>query len=188
MASFQVFLSTFFIFFVLPHITSSAIICKTSSCGGRENLLVNFPFRLKDMKLTNRAAIRDSISHATTKARQSLLSLIPVTSLSNTSTTTSKQAIYIDDPDHCFARRFLQNFTLSGSPFQFAAVGNFTFLNCSANKTTVYEYGYGRVIPCVSGNDYNMNTENLWAWGAIRHAPSFLVALSLLISPITSLL
>jgi len=158
MASFQVFFSTFFIFFVLPHITSSAIICKTSSCGGRENPLVNFPFRLKGKK-TDQSCGYPGFDLSCNNQSQTILNLPYSGDVVVEHIDYYEQSVYIDDPDHCFARRLLQNFTLSGSPFRFAAVGNFTFLNCSANETMMllmYEYGYGRVIRCVSGDDYNI--------------------------------
>lgn len=158
MASFQVFFSTFFIFFVLPHITSSAIICKTSSCGGRENPLVNFPFHLKGMKIDQSCGY-PGFDLSCNNQSQTILNLPYSGDVVVEHIDYYEQSIYIDDSDHCFARRLLQNFTLLGSPFQFAAVGNFTFLNCSANETMtlpMYEYGYGRVIRCVSGDDYNI--------------------------------
>jgi hypothetical protein len=157
MASFQVFFSTFFIFFFLPHITSSAIICETSSCGGRENPLVNFPFRLnsKGMK-TDKSCGYPGFDLSCNNQSQTILTLPYSGDVVVEHIDYYEQSIYIDDPDHCLARRLLQNFNLSGSPFGFAAVRNFTFFNCSANETTMYEYGYGRVIPCVSGDDYNI--------------------------------
>lgn len=155
MASYQVFFSTIFtfFFFFLPHIISSAIICETSSCGASENMLVKFPYRLKSTKSAESCGY-PGFDLSCNNQSKTILTLPYSGDFFVEHIDYYDQSIYIDDPDGCFFRRFLQNFTLSGSPFQFAAVGNFTFFNCSANETKFY--GYVWDIPCLSGDGYNI--------------------------------
>jgi hypothetical protein len=156
MASSQVFVSSIFTFlFLLPQTTSSAVICKTSSCGGSElNPPIKFPYRLKGTN-NDQSCGCQGFDLSCNNQRQTILTLPNSGDVVVECIDYYKQSIYITDPDHCFARRFLDNFTLSGSPFQFLAVDNFTFLNCSANVTMMYG-PYPQDIPCVSGDAYTI--------------------------------
>ncbi|XP_059442033.1 RING-H2 finger protein ATL22-like [Corylus avellana] len=154
MASSQVFVSSIFTFFILlPQITSSAVICKTSSCGDSENPLVKFPFRLKGTD-ADQSCGYPGFDLSCNNQNQTILTL-PSGDVVVEIIDYYEQSIYIDfdDPDHCFAGRLLQNFTLSGTPFQFPAFRMYvTFLNCSANVTMIH----GQAIDCVSGDGYKI--------------------------------
>ncbi|GMI95534.1 Arabidopsis Toxicos en Levadura 96 [Hibiscus trionum] len=61
------------------------------------------------------------------------------------------QQIWINDPDFCVPRRFLQSFNISGTPFDSEFWSTFTFFNCSAIEAA--ESGL-RPIPCLSNQNY----------------------------------
>jgi hypothetical protein len=151
MASFHVFFSTFF-FFLLPHISSAAVICQTSSCDG--SLPVNFPFRLKGYQ--NRSCGYPGFDLSCNNQSQTILTLPYSGDVVVYLIDYYEQSIYIADPDHCFARRFLENFTLSSSPFQyFLAVENFTFYELLRQRDDDV-WPYARAIRCVSGDAYRI--------------------------------
>jgi hypothetical protein len=173
MASSQVFVSSIFTFLLLlPQTTSSAVICKTSSCGGSENLPVNFPYRLKGTN-ADQSCGYPGFNLSCNNQSQTILTLPSSGDVVVERINYYKQSIYIADPGHCFARRFLDNFTLSGSPFQFVAVDNFTFLNCSANMMMMYwaYWPYAQAIPCVSSDAYTIWI-TLSSYGGISMTPS----------------
>lgn len=148
MASFLILFSTFFFIFFSPETASSAVICKTSSCGGSGNPDVKFPFRLKQ---SPEACGYPGFDLSCNNRSQTILSLPYSGDFVVRGVSYLGQSIFIDDQENCLFRRFLHNFSLSGSPFRFESSGTFTFFNCSANATEVYGFWQ---IPCLSGDDY----------------------------------
>ncbi|GMI76418.1 Arabidopsis Toxicos en Levadura 96 [Hibiscus trionum] len=65
------------------------------------------------------------------------------------------QRIWINDPDLCLPRRFLDSFNISGTPFDFEFLYTFTFFNCSATAIEAAEGGL-RPIPCLSNRNYSV--------------------------------
>lgn len=67
------------------------------------------------------------------------------------------QAITIRDPENCFARRLLDNFTLSGSPFVTQIYETFSFLNCSSNFSSSESLPpLSRMIHCLSDENFTV--------------------------------
>jgi hypothetical protein len=179
MASSQVFVSSIFTFlFLLPQTTSSAVIYNTSSCGGSElNPPIKFPYRLKGTN-NDQSCCYPGFDLSCNNQSQTILTLPHSGDVVVELIDYYNQSIYISDPGHCFARRFLDNFTLSGSPFQFLAVKNFTFLNCSANVTMMMYVPYAWAIPCVSGDAYTIwSTPSSYGGISVTPPPSCSVIL-----------
>ncbi|XWS50087.1 hypothetical protein CRYUN_Cryun12cG0058300 [Craigia yunnanensis] len=63
------------------------------------------------------------------------------------------QQIWINDPDICLPKRFLQSFNISGTPFDSEFLYTFTFFNCSTSE--VAEAGL-RPITCLSNQNYSV--------------------------------
>jgi hypothetical protein len=113
MASRQVFVSSIFTFlFLLPQTTSSAVICNTSSCGGSENPFIMFPYRLKGTN-NDQSCGYPGFDLSCNNQSQTILNLPHSGDVVVELIDYNEQSIYIADPGHCFARRFLDNFTLS---------------------------------------------------------------------------
>ncbi|XP_059442034.1 putative RING-H2 finger protein ATL21B [Corylus avellana] len=153
MASFQVFFSTFF-FFLLPHISSAAVICQTTSCD--DIVPVKFPFRLKSSQ--NRSCGYPGFDLSCDNISRTILSFpksgdsVVVQHIDY-----SDQSIYISDPDRCFPGRFMRNFTDSVSPnFLFDSLENFTFFNCSSSNATMTSDFLYMPIDCLSGDEYTV--------------------------------
>lgn len=150
MASLQYFF--FFIFFFFPpHIASTIIFCEPSFCG--TGPLVQFPFRFKHQP---KACGYTGFDLSCTNQSQTILTLPHSGDFFVQKIDYSDQTIDITDPDNCFIRRTLQNFTLSGSPFQndFSADRNFTLFNCSSNVANMYS---SWPISCLSGDGFNVS-------------------------------
>ncbi|XP_041029110.1 putative RING-H2 finger protein ATL21B isoform X1 [Juglans microcarpa x Juglans regia] len=151
MASFQSFLFFIFIWVFLSRIESSTAICKTSSCDGSQSPPVRFPFRLKDSQ--PKSCGYPGFDLSCNNQSQTILTLPYSGDFVVEDIDYLGQSIYISDPNHCFPKRFLDNFNLSNSPFQFEVPENFTFFNCSSNATMMYLYW---PIYCLSGDDYKV--------------------------------
>jgi hypothetical protein len=154
MASFQVFFPTSFflllLFFFLPRIASNAIICKPSSCDGNQNVPVQFPFRLKGSQ--DRACGYDpGFDLSCDNKSQTILRLPNSGDFVVLHINYLYQLIYIADPDDCFPRRLIQNFTALGSPFQIDYLDSLTFFNCSSSNATIM---FGYMVECLSSDDY----------------------------------
>ncbi|XVE58066.1 hypothetical protein DITRI_Ditri04bG0140500 [Diplodiscus trichospermus] len=63
------------------------------------------------------------------------------------------QQIWIDDPDICLPKRFLQSFNISGTPYDSEFWYTLTFFNCSAS-----EVAEARLMPisCLSSQNYSV--------------------------------
>uniref|UniRef100_A0A2N9J352 RING-type E3 ubiquitin transferase n=1 Tax=Fagus sylvatica TaxID=28930 RepID=A0A2N9J352_FAGSY len=156
MASFQIFFSTFlllfFFFFLLflPHTARSQTTCKPSTCGGSRSPPIKFPFQLNNTQTKGCGYPKFNLS--CNNIGQTIVTLPYSGDFVVQDINYLSQAMFITDPDNCFAKRYLKNFTLSGSPFQLESTGNFTFYNCSSNENL---FGFGP-ISCVSGHNYSV--------------------------------
>ncbi|XP_062145827.1 putative RING-H2 finger protein ATL21B isoform X3 [Alnus glutinosa] len=154
MASFQVFFPTSFflllLFFFLPRIASNAIICKPSSCDGNQNVPVQFPFRLKGSQAPA-CGYDPGFDLSCDNKSQTILRLPKSGDFVVLHINYLYQLIYIADPDDCFPKRLIQNFTASGSPFQIDYLDSLTFFNCSSSNATIM---FGYMVECLSSDDY----------------------------------
>ncbi|GMY04979.1 putative RING-H2 finger protein ATL21A [Fagus crenata] len=156
MASFQIFFSTFLLLFFflfllfLPHTARSQTTCKPSTCGGSRSPPIKFPFQLNNTQ--TKVCGYPKFNLSCNNIGQTIVTLPYSGDFVVQDINYLCQAMFITDPDNCFAKRYLQNFTLSGSPFQLEPTGNFTFYNCSSNDNL---FGIGP-IPCVSGHNYSV--------------------------------
>ncbi|KDP25298.1 hypothetical protein JCGZ_20454 [Jatropha curcas] len=66
------------------------------------------------------------------------------------------QEIYIRDPEHCLPKRFLSNFSLSGSPFMAENYPAFSFLNCSSYFPFSSLPPLSRLVPCLSKSNFTV--------------------------------
>ncbi|XVF10414.1 hypothetical protein REPUB_Repub07fG0180800 [Reevesia pubescens] len=64
------------------------------------------------------------------------------------------QQIYINDPDACLPRRFLQSFDISATPFNSEFWFSVTLSNCSASEAA--DAGLRRQIPCLGNQNYSV--------------------------------
>ena len=149
MASFHIFFSiSFLILFFLCHITRSQNFCPTSSCGDNSAIPIKFPFQLNTTQTEGCGYPGFNLS-CNTKS-QTILTLPYSGDFIVGKIDYFSQALLITDPDHCLPERYLKNFTLLDSPFQFLSTGNnFTIYNCSSN---VNLFGFGP-IDCVKNSD-----------------------------------
>ncbi|XP_040989234.1 putative RING-H2 finger protein ATL21A isoform X1 [Juglans microcarpa x Juglans regia] len=157
MAAFQVFFSIFFFcFFFLPQIASSATICKPSSCDGIQNPPVKFPFRLIGSQ-DEACGYDPGFDLSCNNQNQTILTLPSSGDFVVVNIAYSEQWVYIGDPEQCIFKRFLHNFSLSGSPFLLGQYPpydlhqNSTFYNCSSNVTNMH-FGYWP-IDCLGSDD-----------------------------------
>ncbi|KAG8496823.1 hypothetical protein CXB51_008046 [Gossypium anomalum] len=65
------------------------------------------------------------------------------------------QRISITDPGNCIARRLLQGFNYSDTPFQPLDTRNFTFLNCTSDAPVFQSPGGVSPIPCLSSESHS---------------------------------
>ncbi|XP_040989235.1 putative RING-H2 finger protein ATL21A isoform X2 [Juglans microcarpa x Juglans regia] len=157
MAAFQTFFSIFFFcFFFLPQIASSATICKPSSCDGIQNPPVKFPFRLKGSQ--DEACGYDPWFDLSCNDQDQIILTLPFSGhFVVVDIKYSVQWLYIVDPEQCIYNRFLHNFSLSGSPFEFHHPPylhqNSTFYNCSSKVKKTHGY---RPIDCLGSDDYKV--------------------------------
>lgn len=145
----------FFFFFLLFHgiAAKTVITCQKRSCSS-ENLPVRFPFRLEDQP--TRCGF-PGFDLSCDKQNHTILTLgdseqnFLVRRIEY-----QKQTLWINDPDGCLPRRFLNHqFSISNSPFSaYDHMENYTFLNCSSSREmTSYEF---LRIACLSDWDYTV--------------------------------
>lgn len=150
MASFHIFFSiSFLILFFLCRIATSQNFCQPSYCGDNSTVLpIKFPFQLNTTQTKGCGYPGFNLS-CNTKS-QTILTLPYSGDFIVREIDYFSQSLFITDPDHCLPERYLKNFTLLDSPFQFLSTGNnFTIYNCSSN---VNLFGFGP-IHCVKNSD-----------------------------------
>ncbi|XP_068306718.1 putative RING-H2 finger protein ATL21B [Pyrus communis] len=143
----------FLIFFVHPTRVSS--ICPTSNCP--DGPPVRFPFRLRnlqpsrcgynpgfDLSCSNQTLITLRLPAATDNFIVQLIDY-------------EFQTLYINDPNRCLPRRFLDNvFKLQGTPFHIESFKNLTFLNCSSQARE----SQATSLPVMAARISCLSTEN----------------------------
>ncbi|KAK0586738.1 hypothetical protein LWI29_011525 [Acer saccharum] len=66
------------------------------------------------------------------------------------------QSLWIRDPESCFPKRLLHGLSLKDSPFVTDRLSNFTFVNCSSIISPDADYGYYKVVSCLSSENYTV--------------------------------
>lgn len=147
----------FFLCFLLFNGTAAAegvITCQERSCSP-DSIPVRFPFRLSNQSTRcgyrgfrlscdkqDRTTISFGVGHS---VQHYLVRTIEY----------QAQTMWINDPDDCLPRRFLNHeFNITNSPF--TAPGhteNFTFFNCSTREQLPYLYA---TVPCLSDLNYRV--------------------------------
>ena len=121
--------------------------CMTSNRCGHHGPLIQFPFRLKHQPYhCGYPGFELSCSHN----NQTMLELqLPVSvKLLLKNIAYDSQEITVQEPDNCLAGQ-IRKLNLAASPFHFKLEEDFTFFNCSSNKTGD-QSSYFRLIPCLS--------------------------------------
>jgi hypothetical protein len=135
-------------------------ICVERLCGTPElGLLFNFPFQLREKNQSDRCGYPGFEVYCKNN-KQPLITLSNGTEFVIKNISYESQRIWMDDPNDCPPRRFLQNIDLDDSPFQWdnrfygsTHYENVTFLNCTKNaKEPMFDHL--RNIPCLSNGNY----------------------------------
>ncbi|KAF3448701.1 hypothetical protein FNV43_RR09414 [Rhamnella rubrinervis] len=153
--SIEISVFSIFFFFLLFHgiAANSVITCQERSCS-QDKLPVRFPFRLEYQ--SSRCGF-PGFGLSCDKQNQTILTLgdseqqFAVRMIEY-----QKQIVWINDPDGCFPRRFLNHdFNVSKSPFSaYDHMENYTFVNCSSSQELT-RYVFFR-IACLSDYDYTV--------------------------------
>ncbi|GAV65770.1 zf-RING_2 domain-containing protein [Cephalotus follicularis] len=151
MALFEPLSIIFFTFLFLPHIATSLEACMTSYCSGSV-VPIQFPFRLRNSQSSTRCGYPgfNLSCTITDNGRQPILRLPISGSFLVEGIDYQSQSIFITDPQGCMPQRFLDGFSVSGSPY-LTEFSNFTFLNCSDTAEPAQYH-----FPCLSGVDYTV--------------------------------
>ncbi|XP_030530423.1 putative RING-H2 finger protein ATL21A [Rhodamnia argentea] len=152
---------------LLPQTPATAVqVCGIVSCPGSPTNdlslsppLVQFPFWLNRQRQSPRCGYQ-GFDLSCTPGGDTLLQLpssgeFSVKSINYYST----QSITLADPDGCFPRRLLGNFSLTGSAFRPLIPRRFTFLNCSygADRSSGTSQGMpATLVPCLSEGNYTV--------------------------------
>ncbi|KAB1215496.1 putative RING-H2 finger protein ATL69 [Morella rubra] len=115
---------------------SFLILC--SSSFSPKNPDVKFPFRLKQ---SPEACGYPGFDLSCNNRSQTILSLPYSGDFVVRGISYLGQSIFIDDQENCLFRRFLHNFSLSGSPFRFESSGTFTFFKLGQRDRVSVKYG-----------------------------------------------
>ncbi|KAB2608757.1 RING-H2 finger protein ATL20-like [Pyrus ussuriensis x Pyrus communis] len=134
MAALQLF-SLFLLFLIFFfHPTRAYSICPASNCSGGPP--VRFPFWLRNLQSPRCGYNNPGFDLSCSNETPIMTTLTLPASSDNFIVQRIDyefQKLYINDPNHCLPKRFLDNtFNLHGTPFHFGRVQNLTFLNCSS--------------------------------------------------------
>lgn len=152
---------------LLPQTPATAVqFCGMVTCpGSPANDLslspppVQFPFRLNRQRQSPRCGY-PGFDLSCTSGGDTLLQLPGSGEFSVKSITYyPTQSITLADPDSCFPRRLLGNFSLAGSAFRALIPRRFTLLNCSDSTDLSLVSSQGmRAMPvsCLSGRNYTV--------------------------------
>ncbi|XWS48803.1 hypothetical protein CRYUN_Cryun13aG0107800 [Craigia yunnanensis] len=145
------FLSFLFVSLFLQQPTTAQT-CSTSCPGGRPE--VKFPFGLNADGNRNGHCSYPGFGLSCSNKTGALVLNLPESGEFLVRYIDHKtQQIWINDPDNCLPKRFLQSFNLSGTPFVSVLWNTFTFFNCSTSE--VAEAGL-TPIPCLSNQNYSV--------------------------------
>ncbi|XVE64689.1 hypothetical protein DITRI_Ditri07aG0121300 [Diplodiscus trichospermus] len=145
MASFKLFLFSF-LFFLQP--SNGDERCRTG-CGP---VLIRFPFQMNNSLPENRCGY-PGFNVTCKNETQQILTFPFSGELRIVSIAYSLQLLCITDPSNCTAKRLLQGFDYSGTPFQPLYTRNFTFLNCTPDSPIFTQVS---PIPCLSSESYSV--------------------------------
>ncbi|MBA0707498.1 hypothetical protein Golax_019538, partial [Gossypium laxum] len=150
MAAFRLFLFFFFLLFYLQPSRSH------ESCHPGCDLLVpiHFPFQMMSNPPENRCGY-DGFTVTCKNETRNILTFPFSGDFVVDSISYFSQRISITDPCNCIARRLLQGFNYSDTPFQPLDTRNFTFLNCTSDAPVFQSPGGVSPIPCLSSESHS---------------------------------
>ncbi|KAI4315534.1 hypothetical protein L6164_028332 [Bauhinia variegata] len=142
-------LSVSFVFLIwFPDATGSTRICQMESCqwaGPR----VHFPFRLRESNQSNLCGYDQGFELLCSEKGQTLLPISNAGNFLVKGISLEDQKVWINDPDLCLPRRFLNNLDLTATHFRFSdeySLVNLSFFNCPSSLTDTYP---GQPINCL---------------------------------------
>ncbi|KAM1736579.1 hypothetical protein ACFX12_014922 [Malus domestica] len=158
MAALQLF-SLFLLFVIIFfHPTRASSICPASNCP--RGPPVRFPFWLRNLQSPRCRYNNPGFDLSCSNQTPFMTTLTLPASSDNfivQSIDYDFQTLYINDPNHCLPKRFLNNtFNLHGTPFHFDRVQNLTFLNCSS----LARASHATSIPFIATIISCLSTEN----------------------------
>ncbi|KAG8496825.1 hypothetical protein CXB51_008039 [Gossypium anomalum] len=141
----------FIIFFFLISSIMGDDRCQTR-CGYKE---INFPFQLKNQPNECRCGY-PVFDVSCNKQTDTIIAFPSSGNFTAQIIGNVEQIIEIGDPNGCLAKRLLEGFDLSGTPFQTVYLRNFTLLNCS-NDVPFWYPEFVTYISCLSSeNNYTV--------------------------------
>ncbi|XP_017628636.1 putative RING-H2 finger protein ATL21B [Gossypium arboreum] len=125
--------------------------CQTR-CGYKE---INFPFQLKNRPNEYRCGY-PGFDVSCNNQTDTIIAFPSSGNFTAQIIRNVEQIIEIGDPNGCLAKRLLEGFDLSGTPFQTVYLQNFTLLNCS-NDVPFWYPEFVTYISCLSSeNNYTV--------------------------------
>ncbi|TYH80030.1 hypothetical protein ES332_D03G105300v1 [Gossypium tomentosum] len=150
MADFRLFLFFFFLLFYLQPSRSH------ESCHPGCDLMVpiHFPFQMMSNPPENRCGY-DGFTVTCKNETRNILTFPFSGDFVIDSISYFSQRISITDPCNCIARRLIQGFNYSDTPFRPLDTRNFTFLNCTSDAPVFQSPGGVSPIPCLSSESHS---------------------------------
>ncbi|XP_065858592.1 RING-H2 finger protein ATL20-like [Euphorbia lathyris] len=124
-------------------------LCSQTSCSPTSQQ-IRFPFGLNS---DNRRCSYSGFGLSCNNKNQTILTLPHAGTFIVRRIYYELQKIYISDPGNCLPRRFLDNFSLSESPFMGDYNLSFIFLNCSAQNVSRIPLTSARRVDCLSNEN-----------------------------------
>lgn len=146
-------------------------VCLKTYCGSfeRELLPIEFPFYLRGSNNESDRCGYPGFEVSCNDQKQALLTFQHGGEFVVTGISIEQQRVWINDPDECLPRRYLQNINLTDSPFQLDKSRDFEnllFLNCTKSEVEESSFDPLQRIACLSNDQftiiYTMNSPFQW--------------------------
>ncbi|RZC91381.1 hypothetical protein C5167_027443 [Papaver somniferum] len=143
-----------FSFLYFPNFIASAKNCRNNQCSNYEPV-ISYPFRIKGLQ-DERCGFPgfdltcDNMTRTVLEfpfSGRFIVNKINYDSIYN--------EIQLQDPDNCLARRFLNQFNPSGTPFNVIRFKSYSFFNCSSNVSESI-LSYSTSISCLSSSTHKV--------------------------------
>ncbi|KAF7828136.1 putative RING-H2 finger protein ATL21A [Senna tora] len=146
------------LFLILPHKTTSFQFCETTFCDTHGGPSIQFPFQLRKSNESKRCGY-PGFQLSCNENSQTILILPRAGEFVVNQISLEDQKLWINDPNNCLAKRFMDNksFSLTGSPFKLSEESNYSvvsldFLNCPSSVVDSLPI---TPITCLSSTNYS---------------------------------